>query len=222
MVTHVKVGVWIRVTYSRQSDSVVNEWIGQKVFASFTFFGVKRVKRILKNERMKSCSENVQDDIESFWFFQVRVQFEAYILLSKSVVSARATAFSSSAAISMPPVPVVAMLAVRAFVHPNVVSFIAPWVGSNSSLESVFGTSQANCFLLTICWIFFTFWVRGVRFSVFCTQFLWAFFHASIPRLWLIACLAICNAIISLKTLVLSHKANVFLSFCRRIARVRI
>jgi hypothetical protein len=61
-----------------------------------------------------------------FVFFQFRVQFEACILLSKSIVSARATALSWSAAISMPPVPVVAMLAVRAFVHPNVFSFIAP------------------------------------------------------------------------------------------------
>jgi hypothetical protein len=47
-----------------------------------------------------------------FLIFKVKVQSEACILLSELIVGARATAFAWSAAISMPPVPVVAMPAV--------------------------------------------------------------------------------------------------------------
>jgi len=46
-----------------------------------------------------------------FLILKVKVQSEACIFLSELIVGARATAFAWSAAISMPPVPVVAMLA---------------------------------------------------------------------------------------------------------------
>jgi len=42
---------------------------------------------------------------------QVKIQSEACVLLSDLIVGARAAAFAWSAAISMPPVPVVTMLA---------------------------------------------------------------------------------------------------------------
>jgi len=47
--------------------------------------------------------------LDPFFFFQVKVQFEAYILLNGLIVGARATALARGATISMPPVPIVSV-----------------------------------------------------------------------------------------------------------------
>jgi len=47
-----------------------------------------------------------------FFLFQVKVQFEAYILLKGLIVGARATVLARGATISMPPVPIVSVPAV--------------------------------------------------------------------------------------------------------------
>jgi len=166
----------------------------------------KRVKGVLKNEQIKSCWENVQVVSAPFDFCKWRFN-SRHIYFNELIVGARASALSSSTAISMPPVPVVAMFAVWAFVHPNVISFIAPWVGSDSSLESVFGAGQANCLLF---WIII-FWIHGVRSWIFVTQLFRAFFHASIPCLCRIFVLATGDAIVSCVALVRSIKAHGFL-----------
>jgi hypothetical protein len=47
--------------------------------------------------------------LDPFFLFQVKVQFEAYILLNGLIVGARATALARGATISMPPVPIVSV-----------------------------------------------------------------------------------------------------------------
>jgi len=143
-------------------------------------------------------------------FFQMKFQFEACIL-RRLIVSALAAAFALDAAISMPPVPIVAIFAVWTFMHPNAISFIAPWIGSDSSLESVFGAGPStNCLLSWI--LIFWFWIHGVRFCIFVTQWLGAFFHTFVPSFWFIVFLAFGNAVVSFDTLVCSIKAHVFLA----------
>jgi len=54
-----------------------------------------------------SVAETMLDPF--FFFFQVKVQFEAYIFLNGLIVGARATALARGATISMPPVPIVSV-----------------------------------------------------------------------------------------------------------------
>jgi len=139
-------------------------------------------------------------------FLKWSFQFEACIL-NELVVGACATALAPGAAISMPPVPVVTMLAVWTFMHPNAISFIAPAVASNSSLESVFWAGQSYCLLFWIT----VFWVDGVRRIIFFTQLLGAFFHAWIPRFVFIVHLAFVDAIVSCGAFII-WKAHFFLA----------
>jgi len=146
----------------------------------------------------KCCSEWCQ--IKKWKFHQ------ACVLLSELIVSACATAFASSAAICMPPVPIVTMSAAWTFMHPNTISFIAPAVRSDISRESVFLADFNSNFLL---WIIF--WIDGVRSWIFVTQRLRAFFHASIPRFRFVVCLAIVDAVVSCVALVASNSTHAFL-----------